>query len=154
MDAHRAGDALAASALDLARVWRAGRAAARPEAFPGLLDGLVESFLQVAGELLAEGRDPALVWPASAGVVRIPRDAQRAHEELDAEWDLVEEVLAAALQALQAGEAAVEWMRRAVVIGRAGTRHLGPRSGPPGVLALSVLSDAGATRRGRGPSPR
>jgi hypothetical protein len=149
LDVRRAGEALATSSLDLARVWRAGRAAARPEAFPGLLDGVVESFLEVAGELLAEGRDPALVWPASAGVVRIPRDARRAREELDAEWDLVEEVLTAALQALQAGQPAVEWVKRAVVIARSGTRTLGPRNGPPGVLAVTLLSDAAATRRVR-----
>jgi hypothetical protein len=150
LDPRRAGDALAASALDLARVWRAGRAAARPQAFPGLLDGVIESFLQVTGELLAEGRDPALAWPAAAGVVRIPRDARRAREELDAEWDLVEEVLTAALQALQAGEPAVEWVKRAVVIARSGSRTLGRPGGPPGVLALSLLSDAAATRRARG----
>lgn len=150
LDARRAGDALAASALDLARVWRAGRAAARPGAFPGLLDGVVESFLQVTGELLAEGRDPALAWPAAAGVVRIPRDARRAREELDAEWDLVEEVLSAALQALHAGEPALQWVKRAVVIARAGSRALGRAGGPPGVLALSLLSDAAATRRSRG----
>jgi hypothetical protein len=150
LDARRAGDALAASALDLARVWRAGRAAARPDTFPGLLDGVVESFLQVTGELLAEGRDPALAWSAAAGVVRIPRDARRARDELDAEWDLVEEVLTAALQALQADDAAVEWVKRAVVIARSGTRALGRAGGPPGVLAVSLLSAAAATRRSRG----
>jgi hypothetical protein len=150
LEARRAGDALAASAVDLARVWRAGRAAVRPNAFPGLLDGVIESFLQRAGELLGEGRDPALVWPASTGVVRIPRDAALAREELEAEWDLVEEVLAAALQALRAGEGAVEWVKRAVLMARAGTRTLVRRSAPPGVLALSLLSDA-ATRRVREP---
>lgn len=149
-EARRAGDALAASAADLARVWRAGRAAARTGAFPGLLDGVVESFLQVAGELLSGGRDPALAWPAVHGVVRLPRDARRAREELDAEWDLVEEVLGAALQALQAGDAAIEWTRRAVVIARAGTRALGHSPGPAGVLPIALLSDPAATRRARG----
>lgn len=150
LDARRAGDALAASALDLARVWRAGRAAARPNAFPGFLDGVIESYLQVAGELLAEGRDPALVWPATTGLVRVPRNARLAREELDAEWDLVEEVLTAALRALHAGDAAVEWVKRAVVIARSGTRALGRAGGPRGVLAVSLLSDAAATRRARG----
>jgi hypothetical protein len=146
----RAGDALAASATDLARVWRAGRAAARPFAFPGLLDGVVESFLALAGEALAEGRDPALVWPGTSGVVRLPRDARRAREELEAEWDLVEEVLVASLRALDADDEAVRWVERAVVIARAGARALGGAGGPHGVLAVRVLSDPGATRRGRG----
>jgi hypothetical protein len=149
LDARRVGDALATSAADLARVWRAGRAAARPSAFPGLLDGLVESFLAAAGEGLAEGRDPALIWPATTGVVRLPLDARREAEELDAEWDLVEEVLAAALRALDAGDGALEWALRAIVIARAGARTLGGGGGPAGVLAVRLHSDPAATRRAR-----
>ena len=149
LDLRRAGDAISASAADLARVWRAGRAAARPSAFPGLLDGVVESFLVQSGEALAEDRDPALVWPAAQGVVRLPLDARRAGDELDAEWDLVEEVLTAALQALDAGDGALEWVRRAVVISRAGTRTLGAAGGPPAVLAVRLHSDPAATRRAR-----
>jgi hypothetical protein len=149
LDARRVGDALAASAADLARVWRAGRAAARPNAFPGLLDAVVESFLAAAGEGFAEGRDPALIWPATAGVVRLPIDTRRAVEELDAEWDLVEEVLAAALKALDAGDAALEWSRRATVIARAGARTLGSAGGPAAILAVRLLSDPAATRRAR-----
>jgi hypothetical protein len=87
-------------------------------------------------------------------VVRVPRDPKRAREELDAEWDLTEEVLTAALRALDAGDDAVEWVQRAVVIGRSGTRALGHpplgRGGPPGVLAVWLLSSAAATRRARG----
>ncbi len=154
LDPRRAGDALVTSAIDLARVWRAGRAGARPHAFPGLLDGVVESFLAVAGTALAEGRDPALVWSATTGVVRLPRDARRTREELDAEWDLVEEVLAAALRALDAGDGPVEWMKRAVVIARGGVRTLGSAAGPPGVLAVRLHSDPAATRRARGAGPR
>ena len=149
LDLRRAGDAISGSATDLARVWRAGRAAARPNAFPGLLDGVVESFLAQAGEALAEGRDPALVWPAAQGVVRLPLDARRAAEELDAEWDLAEEVLAAALRALDAGDGALEWVRRAVVIARAGSRTLGAPGGPAAVLAVRLHSDPAATRRAR-----
>jgi len=146
----RVGDALAASAPDLARVWRAGRAAARPQAFPGLLDGLIESFFGLAGEALADGRDPALVWPSTSGVVRVPRDARRARAELEAEWDLVEEVLVASLRALEARDEATLWVKRAVVIARAGARALGAPGGPAGVLAVRLLSDPGATRRARG----
>ena len=147
LDARRAGDALAASAADLARVWRAGRAAARPGAFPGLLDGLVEPFLSTMGEALAAGRDPALVWTDTVGVVRLPRDARRGGEELEAEWDLVEEVLETSLRALDAEPAAVEWIERALVLARAGTRALARGGGTPGVLVVRLLSDPAATRR-------
>lgn len=150
LDDRRAGDAISASAPDLARVWRAGRAAARPDAFPGLLDGIVESFLDAAGDALCEGHDPALVWPRTQGIVRVPQDARRAREELDAEWDLVQEVLAAALRALSAGAPALEWMSRAVVFARAGARSLPAGGGPPGVLTVRLLSDPAATRRLRG----
>ena len=149
LDRRRAGDALAASSEDLARVWRAGRASARPAAFPGLLDGVVDSYLLQAGDALANGRDPALVWPATEGMVRLAvRDPLRTTQELDAEWDLVEEVLVAALRALDADEDAVEWARRAVVLARAGARTL-RRGGPPGVLPVILHSDPAATRVAR-----
>ncbi|HEX9402618.1 MAG TPA: hypothetical protein VF912_21155 [Anaeromyxobacter sp.] len=155
LDARRAGEALSNAAPDLVRVWRSGRAAARPNAFPGLLDGVVESFLARAGEALAEGRDPALVWPAVEGVVRVDaRDARRTREELEAEWDLLEEVLQAACRALDAWDAVREWLARAVVMARSGARELAAGGGPPGVLSVKVYSDPAATRRGRAPAPR
>ena len=99
LETRRIGAPVAASPADLARVWRAGRASARPGAFPGLLDGIVESFLAAAVEALAHGRDAALVWPATAGVVRLASDPRRTREEFHAEWDLLEEVVGAALRA-------------------------------------------------------
>ena len=145
----RAGDAISASADELARVWRSGRATARPAAFPGLLDGLVESFLFAAGDGIANGRDPALAWPATEGVVRVDaRDPEVTRAELDAEWDLVEEVLVAALHALEVDDEALEWAARAVVIGRAGTRAL-EGGGPPGILLVRLHSDPAAMRRAR-----
>lgn len=155
LDGRRAGPALARAAPDLARVWRAGRASARPDVFPGFLDGLVESFLAVVGEALADGRDPAHVWPETTGVVRIDaRDPRRTREELDAEWDLLEEVLAASLRALGAADAVLEWIARAVVIARSGARTLERGGGPRGILTARLFSGAAATRRARGPAPR
>ena len=149
LDARRAGDAIAASSEDLARVWRAGRASARPAAFPGLLDGVVDSYLLQAGDALANGRDPALVWPATEGVVRLDaHDSVLTSAELDAEWDLVEEVLLAALGALEAGEDSVEWARRAVVLARTSTRAL-RAGGRSGVLAVLLHSDPAAMRNAR-----
>jgi hypothetical protein len=148
LDPRLTGDALTIAASDLARVWRAGRAAVRPAAFPGLIDGVLESFLAGAGEALADGRDPALVWASTTGVVRLARDERRTREELDAEWALVEEVLAASLRALDAGDPALEWVRRAIAIARAGIQSL-DRDGPEGVLAVRLYSDPAATRRAR-----
>jgi hypothetical protein len=154
LDARRAGDALAASAADLARTWRSARMAARVERFPGLLDGLVEPFFALAGDALAEGRDPALVWPATVGVVRLDaRDPRRTRADVDAEWDLAEGVLHAACRALDAGDAAREWVSRAVVIARTGTRSL-TRGGPRGILVVRLHRATGVRRRGRAPAPR
>jgi hypothetical protein len=155
IDPRRAGDALASSAQDLVRVWRAGRAAARPGAFPGLLDGVVEPFLARAGEALADGRDPALVWPSVEGIVRVDsRDPRRTRAELEAEWDLLEEVLQTACRTLGAGDALREWVARAVVFARSGARALGAGGAPRGVLVVRLHSDPAATRRGRAPGPR
>jgi len=149
LDPRRAGDAVAASSEDLARVWRAGRASARPAAFPGLLDGVIVSFLMQAGDALANGRDPALVWPATEGVIRLDvRDPELTATEVEAEWDLVEEVLVAALRALEAGEDTVQWAARAVVLARSGTRTI-RHGGPPGVLAVRLHSDPAALRVAR-----
>jgi hypothetical protein len=149
LDARRAGDALSASAADLARAWRASRLAARPERFPGVLDGVVEAFFALAGETLADGRDPALVWPALAGVVRIDaRDPRRTRADLDAEWDLAEEVLHAACSALGAGDAAREWISRAIVLARTGARSLA-RGGPRAILVVRLHGATGTRRRAR-----
>jgi len=154
LDAHRAGDALSASAGELARLWRSARAGARPDLFPGYLDGLIEPFFILVGEGLAAGRDPALLWPAAVGVVRVDgRDPRRTRSELDAEWDLAEQVLDAACQSLGAGDAAREWISRAIVIARTGSRMLPDGGGPRGILAVRMLS-GGATRRARASSPR
>lgn len=155
LDARRTGDALALAAPDLGRVWRSGRAAARPGVSPGLLDGLVEPFFALAGEALAAGRHPALLWPAAAGVVRVfAGDPRRTRAELDAEWDLAEQVLHAASRTLDAGDDAREWISRAIAIARGGSRALPERSGAPAILTVRLFCRTGATRRGRGPSPR
>jgi hypothetical protein len=149
LDARRAGDALSASSEDLARVWRAGRSSERPAAFPGLLDGVIESFMRSVGDALATGRDAALVWTATSGVVRlVAGNTAGSLEELDAEWNLVEEVLVSALRSLEVDKAVVEWAVSAVGHARAGTRGL-QAGGPPGVLAVRLHSDPAAMRRAR-----
>jgi hypothetical protein len=155
LDVRRTGEALAAAGLDLARVWRSARASERPDVFPGLLDGLIEPFLARAAEALAEGRHPALLWPSLAGAVRVQAsDPRRSREELDAEWELVERVLHAACQALDADDEAREWVRRAIAICRAGARRLPEREGAPGILCVRTFSELAPRRRARGPSPR
>ncbi len=146
LEARRAGDAIARSAGDLARVWRAARLQARPDVFPGLLDAVVQDFFARAGELLAAGRDPALVWPSTVGLARLdPRARDRGREEIDAEWDLAAGVLASAREALGAGDDVAEWLARAIVLARAGSRGLDAGGGPPGIAVVWVLS--GIARR-------
>jgi len=152
LEGRRAGDAIAASAGELVRLWRANRAQARPDVWPGLLDGLAEDFLVRAGDALAEGRDPALVWPSTAGLVRMdPRALDRTRAEIDAEWDLVSGVLSAACDALEAGEAAREWLARAIVIARTGARTLDEGGGPRGIVVAWSLAGLAGARRARAP---
>ncbi len=143
-----AGEALARAAPELARLWRGARRHARPDPFPGLLDGIVEDFFARAGEGLAEGRDPALVWPEIVGTVRFdPKAAFRSQDEIELEWDLVDRVLASARSALRADDAA-EWLSRAVVIARNGSRTVHAHAGPPGVVVVWLLSGLAPTPPG------
>jgi hypothetical protein len=152
LEARRAGEAIAASAGELARLWRATHAQRGSAYWPGILDGLVDELFLRLGEGLAAARDPALVWPELGGVVRLDaraREASRA--ELDAEWDDLEGVLAGAREALAAPEAVAEWLARAAVLARAGSRALAAGGGPAGVLVVWWLSPP-ATRRPRAAS--
>ncbi len=155
LEGGRVGDAIATSAGELVRLWRATRAQARPDVWPGLIDGLVEDFLVRAGEALAQGRDPALVWPSVTGLVRIdPRARDRSRDEIDVEWDVVASVLSAACEALDAGEAAGDWLSRAIVIARAGARTLDAGGGPGGIAVAWSLSGLAGARRARAAGPR
>lgn len=148
IEGRRAGDAITSSAGELVRLWRASRTQARPDVFPGLMDGLVDDLFVRLGEALAEGRDPALVWPRLAGLVRVdPHARERSRAELDAEWDVAEGVIGAACDALDAGDEVREWVARALVLARAGARTLDQGGGPRGVVVGWLLSGlAGATR--------
>jgi hypothetical protein len=150
LDLRRSGDAIAATALDLARVWRGARAATRRDWFPGVLDGAIEGFFALAGAYLAEGRDAEEVWPATAGVVRVDaHDKRRSRAELDAEWDLAEQVLQAACQALSAGDEVTDWMARAIALARGGRRKLLAGEGPAGIVVVRTFSGATPPARGR-----
>lgn len=150
----RAGDALRFAAPDLARIWRAARTAARTAVFPGLLDGVAESFLAAVGEAYGADRDPALIWPAVEGIVRLDgRDRVRGAAETEAEWDFMAEVLRAACRALAADDPTLEWMSRAVVIARTGCRSL-PAGAPPGVVTVRVLSPPPTRPGARARGPR
>jgi hypothetical protein len=151
LDLRRSGDAISACALDLARVWRAARASARLEGFPGLLDGVIEPFFTLAGDLLAVAADPAEVWASTAGVVRVhARDERRTRAELDAEWNLAEQVLVSASDALGAGEAVSGWIGRAVATARGARREVAGGEGPHGILVVRMYA-AAVTRPARAP---
>ena len=145
----RAGQAIAAAAGELTRLWRATRAQARRGLWSGLIDGIAEDFFARLGASLADGRDPALVWPEVTGLVRLdPRDLDRSRDELDAEWDAVQTVLSAACDALACDADLREWIARALVLARAGARTLDQGGGPAGVAVVWSLAGLGVVTRG------
>lgn len=140
------GHALAASADEALRLWRAARRHARPNVFPGLLDGLVGGFAPAVGETLARRQPPEAAWAALGGVVRLPHSGVA--EELEAEWALAGEVASAIADAVKAGP---EARHQAIAAARycwERTRELaelaGPSRGP--VLVVKVLGGAPAGR--------
>ncbi|HEY6006082.1 MAG TPA: hypothetical protein VIV57_24595 [Anaeromyxobacter sp.] len=148
VDARRAGEAIASSAPDLARLWRNTRAQSSPDVWPGLLDGIADDWFLRVGEALEQGRDPALVWPGLAGIVRFdPRDRDRSLAEIDGEWNAFQAVLGGACDALGCGEDVREWMARALVIARSGSRTLDEGGGPRGIVVVWSLSGLASARR-------
>ncbi|HET7825023.1 MAG TPA: hypothetical protein VFK90_06800 [Anaeromyxobacter sp.] len=151
-----AGEAIVASAPDLARLWRATRLQGRRRLLPGLLDGIVADVLVRAGEGLAAGDDPALAWSRIAGVVRLEaRERARSRVELEADWDALESVFRGACEALAAGDEVKAWIAQALAAARAGARTLGEAGGPPGIVVVWWFADPPPARRGGpGAGPR
>lgn len=125
---------------ELTRIWRLARAAARPEVFPGLLDGLVGPFFELCGDLLAAGRTPPEAWQELAGLLRWP--PALAPGELEEEWGVVGEVLSAACESVNADPSVRAWLERATSACRDGTAALSTRRrlAPPGVVTALVYS--------------
>lgn len=124
---------------ELVRIWRLARASARPEVFPGLLDGAVAAFFERAGELLQGGAAPEEVWRGLGGLVRWPPAVAPA--ELEVEWGVVEEVLAATCDSVNAAPEVRAWLVAAAGACRGGMAHLRePGAAPAGVVAAVVFS--------------
>jgi hypothetical protein len=141
LDPRRTGEAIAAASGDLARIWRAARLEARPDVFPGALDGLVEDFVANVGQALVLGRTPREAWDRTEGVVRIDRAAEaRAEGELTAEWRLLGEVLAAACDTLDTDPAAADQVAQTVEEGRRGTEGLREGRGSRELVVVLLLS--------------
>jgi hypothetical protein len=149
MEAKAFGRALRRSAPELTRVWRLARAQANRPVFPGLLDGLVPSFLVEAGRLLGEGAAPEEAWSCTGGALRV--GPGNSAEELTVEWALLMEVLAAACESFQADPAAAAWLARAVATAERGTTRAGTGQAeglPAGVLLVHTLRAAPPPARG------
>jgi hypothetical protein len=141
-----AGEAISASAPELARLWRAMRLHARRRTAAGLLDGIVADLLVRIGDGLAAGGDPAAAWSGVAGAVRLDaRDPDRSRAQVDAEWDALESVLDGAGEALAAGDDVRAWIAQALAAARAGARTLGERGGPSGVVVVWSFGEGSAT---------
>jgi len=145
----RSGEALRAAAGDLARVWRATRYTSGAPEFPGLLDGIMDEFLERVAEALLLEQPPEGAWPSTRGVVRLlPGD--RAAPALAAEWRLAADVLLSACEALEVAPEAAEAVRRAVETAAGGIEPLLAGAGPDGIV---VVRELGGFRR-RGGEPR
>ncbi len=140
----RSGEALRAAAADLARVWRATRYTSGAPVFPGLLDGVIERFLERVAEALLFGTAPEEAWRSSRGVVRLLR-GEEAAVTLAEEWRLAADVLLSACEALEVSEDAFAAVRSAVETAASGIEPLLAGEGPAEVLVLHQL--AGFRRR-------
>lgn len=144
----RSGEALRAAAGDLARVWRATRYTSGAPEFPGLLDGVMEEFLERVAEALLLQQPPEGVWPATRGVVRLLR-GEEAATTLAEEWRLASDVLLSACEALEVSPEAADAVRKAIETAAAGIEPLLAGKGPDGVVVLRQLG--GFRRRGEPP---
>jgi hypothetical protein len=140
LDARQTGEAIAAASDDLTRIWRAARLEARPDVFPGALDGVVADFVANVGEALLLGREPRDVWARTEGVLRVDPAEGLTNEELATEWRLVGEVLGAACEALDADPASADLVARTVEEGRRGTASLRAGGEAHGVVVVRLLS--------------
>jgi len=138
LDDRRSGEALRTVAGDLARVWRASRFASGAVEFPGVLDGVMEEFIERTGEALLLGTAPEEVWSSTRGIVRI-LPGGRATDTLSSEWRLVREVLIAACLALEVADDATEKVRVAVDTAASGVEKLVSHGGPAGVVTVHQL---------------
>jgi hypothetical protein len=157
LDARRSGEALRAAAGDLARVWRASRLAAEMGVFPGVLDGVIEEFLERVSEALFVDGAPQEPWAATSGVVRLP-PGPLGLEIVNGEWRLARTVLASACDAL--GVAPEVSARVLVMVDQAA--HTAPQLaagvGPAGVVVVRFLGGfrprGAAQQDGRTGGPR
>ncbi len=139
LDAAQSGKVIEKSAEELLRIWRLARASARPQVFPGLLDGVMSDFFARVGRLLSAGAPPEEVWKGLTGLVRwSPRLGVK---ELTGEWAVAMEVLSAACESFDAAAEVGEWLARAVAEAERGTSGIGSDpSGPrPEGIAVAVL---------------
>ena len=124
---------------ELARIWREARAIARAHVFPGLIDGIVEPFLEACGGVLTARGKPEEVWPSLHGVVRSPPTPIG---EVHREWALLGEVLAAATDAVPCEKEARAWLKGAVSDCRYGMANVlaGLERCPPGMVVAVLFS--------------
>jgi hypothetical protein len=142
----RSGEALRAAAGDLAHVWRAARFASGAPVFPGLLDGVMQEFLERVAEGLLLGLPPGEAWPSTRGVVRLP--ASNGAAVLAEEWRTARDVLLSACEALEVSGEAAEAVQKEIDAAARAIEPLLSGHGPAGVLVLRQL--AGFRPRGGG----
>ncbi len=131
---------------ELTRIWRAARASARPETFPGLLDGVVPSFFDACADRLAREAPPEEVWAGLCGLVRWPPPLAAA--EVNREWTLLAEVIGAVCESLNCRAEVARWLERAASACRDGMAAVAQRgAAAPAGLVLCVVHSPLAPRR-------
>ncbi len=139
LDAAESGKVIERSAGELLRIWRLARASARPQVFPGLLDGVMGDFFTRVGQLLSDGASPEEAWKRLTGIVR--HSPRLGAKEFTGEWAVAMEVLSAACESFDAAPEVAEWLARAVAEAERGTSGIGSDSRPPTPegIAIAVL---------------
>jgi hypothetical protein len=136
LDHIQAGKVLSHATPELLRIWRLARSTARPQVFPGLLDGVMGDFLARAGKLLRSGAPPEDVWPGVAGTIRW--SPAGGGEELTTEWAVAMEVITAAIDSADFDPSIGEWLARAIATAEVSTARIGvePTARPPPRIVL------------------
>ena len=154
LDAAQGGKAIEQKAPELLRIWRLVRATARPQVFPGLLDGVMGDFLARAGKMLAAGEGPEEVWRGLTGVIRL--SPALGTKELTGEWAVAMEVLSAACESLDTEPEVGEWLARAVAEVERGTTAMVKDpylAKPDGVVAIVIHGELRMARKGAPEDP-
>jgi len=141
-------EVLTVQSSEVLRAWRMARNTSFPDVLPGLCDGLLASFFDLLGPMLARGAAPAEVVPALSGILRLPDEG--GPERIEEEWQVARQLLRGFCGTLGASKVVESWLDDAAAAGQdAAVRTARGEAGAlPGVVVVRVHS--GSLLRPRG----